>query len=409
MPPKKKGQDQSSKKTVNKQKEKIIEDKTFGLKNKKGKKQQQYVKNVTQQVKFGGNPSARKLAQENDSKKNQLEKKKKETEELNQLFKPVATKLSKDADPKSVVCAYFKQGLCGKGDKCKYSHDLTLERKGEKRSLYVDSRDEELKQDTMDTWDQQKLEEVVKKKHGEKEKKNTTDIVCKYFLEAIDKALYGWFWTCPNGNKCIYRHALPPGFVLKKKEQKNKEKDEISLEELIEEERGKLGTNLTKITLETFTTWKKRKLKEKKDNYENETKKKKEAFKTGRIVGKISGREVFQFRPELVTDDADDEEESFDITQYRHEEDDDLCDDETKIVELSLDSFNTLEYNENGLPTANKDSTKEIVVDNGGLAMACAVDDTGQAIGPTVDGVPVDQSLFEDLDDLDLEDEDLVD
>lgn len=29
----------------------------------------------------------------------------------------------------------------------------------------------------MDTWDQQKLEEVVKKKHGEKEKKNTTDIV----------------------------------------------------------------------------------------------------------------------------------------------------------------------------------------------------------------------------------------
>ena len=28
-------------------------------------------------------------------------------------------------------------------------------------------------------------------------------------------------------------------------------------------------------------------LKEKKDNYENETKKKKEAFKTGRIVGKV--------------------------------------------------------------------------------------------------------------------------
>ena len=50
-----------------------------------------------------------------------------------------------DADPKSVVCAYFKQGLCGKGDKCKYSHDITLERKGEKRSLYVDSRDDDLK------------------------------------------------------------------------------------------------------------------------------------------------------------------------------------------------------------------------------------------------------------------------
>jgi hypothetical protein len=29
----------------------------------------------------------------------------------------------------------------------------------------------------MDTWDQQKLEEVVEKKHGEAEKKNTTEIV----------------------------------------------------------------------------------------------------------------------------------------------------------------------------------------------------------------------------------------
>jgi hypothetical protein len=29
----------------------------------------------------------------------------------------------------------------------------------------------------MDTWDQQKLEEVVEKKHGEKETKNPTEIV----------------------------------------------------------------------------------------------------------------------------------------------------------------------------------------------------------------------------------------
>ncbi len=38
--------------------------------------------------------------------------------------------------------------------------------------------------------------------------------------------------------------------------------------------------------------------------------------------------------------------------------------------------------------------------------MACGgtTDDTGQS-GPTIDGVPVDQSLFEDLDDLDLDDD----
>ena len=49
------------------------------------------------------------------------------------------------ADPKSVVCAFYKQGSCSKGDKCKFSHDISLERKGEKRSMYVDTRDEELK------------------------------------------------------------------------------------------------------------------------------------------------------------------------------------------------------------------------------------------------------------------------
>lgn len=47
------------------------------------------------------------------------------------------------ADPRSVVCAFFKQGQCSKGDKCKFSHDLSLDRKGEKRSLYVDQRDAE--------------------------------------------------------------------------------------------------------------------------------------------------------------------------------------------------------------------------------------------------------------------------
>lgn len=45
-------------------------------------------------------------------------------------------------DPKSVVCAFFKQGTCRKGDKCKFSHDLTLERKSEKRSIYEEGGQE---------------------------------------------------------------------------------------------------------------------------------------------------------------------------------------------------------------------------------------------------------------------------
>lgn len=59
------------------------------------------------------------------------------------LIKPVSQpqKLSAGADPKSVLCLFHKQGQCRKGDKCKFSHDLSLEGKSEKRSMYIDSRD----------------------------------------------------------------------------------------------------------------------------------------------------------------------------------------------------------------------------------------------------------------------------
>lgn len=42
-------------------------------------------------------------------------------------------------DPKSVLCAFFKSGQCSKGDKCKFSHDVNIARKTEKRSMYDDT------------------------------------------------------------------------------------------------------------------------------------------------------------------------------------------------------------------------------------------------------------------------------
>ena len=67
---------------------------------------------------------------------------------MDAIFKPVAQvqKVSAGADPKSVLCLFFKQGHCTKGDKCKFSHDLSLENKAEKRSIYVDSRDIDLEE-----------------------------------------------------------------------------------------------------------------------------------------------------------------------------------------------------------------------------------------------------------------------
>lgn len=93
----------------------------------------------------------------------------------------------------------------------------------------------------MENWDQKQLETVVQKRHGPGIK-TTTEIVCKYFLEAIEQRKYGWFWQCPNGGDlCKYRHALPPGFILPSQITSSSkddipEEEQISLEEFLEQE-----------------------------------------------------------------------------------------------------------------------------------------------------------------------------
>lgn len=137
----------------------------------------------------------------------------------------------------------------------------------------------------MEEWDQETLEKVVESKKNEYQQNKPTDIVsylqgslynmlsssqlhtcllnidvrtinvlcrllneflfcfwiyvqvCKYFLEAVEKKQYGWFWVCPNGGKnCHYRHALPPGYVLKSqmKALLEEEAEKIPIEEEIE-------------------------------------------------------------------------------------------------------------------------------------------------------------------------------
>lgn len=41
-------------------------------------------------------------------------------------------------DPKSIVCEYFRHGQCTKGFKCKFSHDLSVERKTHKADVFTD-------------------------------------------------------------------------------------------------------------------------------------------------------------------------------------------------------------------------------------------------------------------------------
>ena len=80
-----------------------------------------------------------------------------------------------------MYCAFFKQGLCKKGAKCKFSHDPDVEKRSAKKSIYAGEEKEE--EDNMDDWDEEKLAEVVNKKHGS-ERKNQTDIVSAILTQA---------------------------------------------------------------------------------------------------------------------------------------------------------------------------------------------------------------------------------
>jgi len=122
----------------------------------------------------------------------------------------------------------------------------------------------------MENWDEEKLRNVVLSKHGNP--RTTTDVRrdaspfgpvlnprtdCVQILYRGHRdskvglrecycltcpnhvfSRFGWFWECPNGGeKCQYRHALPPGFVLKSQRKAAEEAAKasvISLEEFLE-------------------------------------------------------------------------------------------------------------------------------------------------------------------------------
>lgn len=210
MPPKIKDNGPPKKKVT-------VDDKTFGMKNKKGGSAQRQIKQLEAQAKSNKSLDEKRKEAEKEQKRKEKEASEAAKAEVAELFKPVQTqKVPFGVDPKTVLCQFFKNGHCDKGKKCKFSHDLDIIRKTQKRDLYEDTRQtekEEKEKDNMDDWDEEKLRKVVLSRHGNP--KTTTDKVCKYFISAVEDGKYGWFWTCPNGgDKCMYRHSLPPGYVF---------------------------------------------------------------------------------------------------------------------------------------------------------------------------------------------------
>ncbi|KAJ1840450.1 Translation machinery-associated protein 46, partial [Coemansia sp. RSA 486] len=82
--------------------------------------------------------------------------------------------------------------------------------------------------------------------------------------------------------------------------------------------RHKLGSNQTPVTLESFTKWKIER-KARKEAEEQEARQAKErAFKAGKM-GNMSGRDFFEFNPEIQNaGDDNDDDGTFDFAQYRN-------------------------------------------------------------------------------------------
>ena len=186
--------------------------------------------------------------------------------------------------------------------------------------MYTDQRDliaagnEE--DETMEDWDEEKLKSVINEKDQKYKAPNKTDKVCMHFLDAVEKRRYGWRWVCPSGETCIYRHCLPPGYVLKLPEKVVKV-EERTLEEVLEEERAKLGHGGTPVTLESFKKWREEKLKRKEQEIEKKRQEEIKKSKGGKGYNILSGRALFKYDPSLFADD----EGAVDNKEYEERED----------------------------------------------------------------------------------------
>jgi hypothetical protein len=191
-----------------------------------------------------------------------------------------------------------------------------VERKGQKIDLFSDRREggaEGEEGGTMEEWDQAALEAAIARKHGSDNQNRPTEIICKHFLDAIEKKQYGWFWACPGGGaECKYRHALPPGYVMKsqiKALAAEAAANKMDIVDEIEAARASVAA-VTPVTEAVFAAWKA----------------KRAALKAATVAaaaaerhkaGRLSGRELTELSGFTFEDDL----EAGDSASYAREDD----------------------------------------------------------------------------------------
>ena len=301
-----------SKKAVKKLQEKVIEDKTFGLKNKnKSKVVQGYIKSVVSTVK---NDNKNDLQRTKEFQEKADKKKAREEENfLNSLYKTVKTikqeELDEGQEAKNVICAFFKAGCCEKGDECEFAHDLNIAFNQGAFDIYTDLRD--VKKNMGVEFEINKIAEEKEKKRS---KVCQSNIICKFFLDAVQKRVYGWKWECPNGEECHYKHCLPKGYVISTSKDRMQEEmtlDEFyHLEEDIDSERERIGKAGTPVNETTFLEWKKKRDAFRAKAREAEDKKKKSG---------MTGIELFRKQSNLFKDDDNAEDVEREENQLEEE------------------------------------------------------------------------------------------
>lgn len=301
--------------------QKVVEDKMFGMKNKnKSKVINKMVKQVAGQEKGGFDKLQADIYKEKALKKKQEEEKKLMVD----VFAKTVPKNNEEG-----ICAFFKAGMCKKGKNCKFSHSVNEDTtRSNKIDIYTDQRVSMFgnsNADTIENWNQEKLSEVVDYNSSKYNTTNITEKVCKFFLEAVEKSKYGWFWVCPNGYNCIYRHCLPPDYVFKNKKKVIEQpvEDEESIVDKIDNARDKLdGKKLTPVTKERFDEW----LKVRRERLEKERKGRiQEELKNMGVKAKkgLTGKELFD-KDQGIFADAEDA-----VDEYEREED----------VAVNMDAF----------------------------------------------------------------------
>jgi len=171
--------------------------------------------------------------------------------------------------------------------------------------MLIQKRD--LENDTMDTWDDLKLADVIAKKNTGKPG-NPTAGICKHFIKALEERKFGWFWECPQGTKCPYRHALPPGFKLETKKAKDDKPVERPIEDILEEKRAALPTTGgTPVTADSFQKWKTKILKAREVDEKKNKQARAQAIQTGKL--RKTGREILQESDNIYKDELEEGED----------------------------------------------------------------------------------------------------